>query len=173
MKYHIKTSRYPVVLFLFWTAVIFISAAFNVYQFWQDGIEDALIEARSSYNADSAYQTWIAHVGGIYASADMVPPNPYLKVPHRDVVTSTGRRLTMINSAYMTRMVAEKAEKTTTPVMKKLTSLKAMHPSHTPDIFEKKALLAFEKGDKWMQEKTTINDLPYLRVIWPVMTERA
>ncbi|MDQ5986314.1 MAG: hypothetical protein CSYNP_02035 [Syntrophus sp. SKADARSKE-3] len=173
MKYLIKTGKFQIALLVGWTAIILISTAFNVNESWQDSIEDAQIEASASYNADLAYRTWVTRTGGLYASVDKVPPNPYLEVPSRDIETTTGKRLTMINSAYMARMVAATEEKTASTVIKKLISLKPIHPSHTPDTFERIALLAFEKGDQRKFEMTTIQDQPYLRVIRPIVTEQA
>ena len=53
-------------------------------------------------------RTWNAGHGGVYvAVTDEVQPNPYLRHPARDLETVDGRRLTMINPAYMTRQIAE------------------------------------------------------------------
>jgi hypothetical protein len=41
--------------------------------------------------------------------SEMTPPNPYLKVPNRDVTTSGGLSLTLVNPAYMNRQVNELA----------------------------------------------------------------
>ena len=51
---------------------------------------------------------WNASHGGVYAPVTATTqPNPWLDVPERDVTTTTGRRLTLLNPAYMTRQIAE------------------------------------------------------------------
>ena len=39
--------------------------------------------------------------------SEITPANPYLKVPNRDIMTSDGLSLTLVNPAYMTRQVNE------------------------------------------------------------------
>ena len=39
----------------------------------------------------------------------MTPANPHLKLPNRDITTSGGLSLTLVNPAYMTRQVNELA----------------------------------------------------------------
>ena len=53
---------------------------------------------------------WNAEHGGVYVPLDdKTQPNPYLRHPARDLETVDGRRLTMINPAFMTRQIADLA----------------------------------------------------------------
>ncbi len=69
--------------------------------------------------------------------SEMTPPNPYLKVPKRDVKTSDGLSLTLVNPAYMTRQVNELATETQN-FSGHITSLKPIRPENTPDSSGKK-----------------------------------
>jgi diguanylate cyclase (GGDEF)-like protein len=81
-------------------------------------------------------------------------------------------RLTLVNPAYMTRMVFDIIKmKSKLPVINKITSLKSLNPANAPDEWEKIALLSFEKGGSEAFEVTSIEGNPYLRLIKPFVTE--
>ena len=74
----------------------------------------ALNVARAYIDKDILYRNWNALHGGIYVVADKgVTPNRYLPdtVQERDVITPSGRHLTLVNPAYMTRQIYELAQK--------------------------------------------------------------
>ena len=87
---------------------------------------------------------WNALHGGVYVRvSEHTQPNPYLSHPQRDLETTDGVRLTMINPAYMTRQIAEIAEKAN-GVKYHITSLNPIRPANMPDAWEAEALRAFE-----------------------------
>ena len=102
--------------------------------------------ALTNYERDVLYRRWAAAHGGVYVLVTPDnPPTPYLaQLPERDIVTPSGRRLTLINPAYMTRQVYELAQQGGIP-RGHLTSLKPLRPQNAPDPWEKKALEAFER----------------------------
>ena len=91
---------------------------------------------------------WNAQHGGVYVPVtEETQPNPYLNHPRRDLVTTDGQRLTMINPAFMTRQIAEIAEKAD-GVKFHITSLKPIRPANAADDWETKGLQAFATGQK-------------------------
>lgn len=89
---------------------------------------------------------WNALHGGVYVPvSDLGQPNPYLEHPRRDLVATDGTRLTMINPAYMTRQIAEIAEKAD-GVRYHITSLKPIRPANQADAWETESLALFETG---------------------------
>lgn len=91
---------------------------------------------------------WNAQHGGVYAPVtENTQPNPYLKHPKRDLLTTDGMRLTMINPAFMTRQIAEIAEKAD-GVKYHITSLKPIRPANAADAWEAESLLAFGNGSR-------------------------
>ncbi|ENO89145.1 diguanylate cyclase domain-containing protein [Thauera linaloolentis] len=89
---------------------------------------------------------WNTHHGGVYVPVtDEMQPNPYLVHPRRDLITSDGRPLTMVNPAFMTRQIAEISERTD-GVRLHITSLRPVRPANQPDAWEAEALEAFESG---------------------------
>ncbi len=65
-------------------------------------------QALASYEKDVIYRRWNSERGGVYVPpTDKTPPNPWLDVPDRDLTTTDGRELTLMNPAYMTRLAHE------------------------------------------------------------------
>jgi len=89
---------------------------------------------------------WNAMHGGVYVVVDETTrPNPWLKHPARDLQTSDGVRLTMVNPAYMTRQIADLALHADGARLH-ITSLKPIRPENRADDWEAEALARFEAG---------------------------
>mgnify|MGYP001358323780 CR=1 FL=1 len=140
-----RTGSFSLALLIVWTVIIASVATATLVVHHRDTILEAENEARDYFRLNYFYRAWGARMGGVYAQADKVLPNPYLDLPDRDLVTADGRRLTLINPAYMTRMVFEDIRKSSeNPVISKLTSLNPINPINAPDPWERKALVDFE-----------------------------
>ena len=124
--------------------------------------------ALTNYERDVLYRRWAAAHGGVYVPVTPdTPPTPYLsRLPERDIVTPSGRRLTLINPAYMTRQVYELAQQEGLP-RGHLTSLKPLRPQNAPDPWERKALEAFEHGRKEVSEVVLIDGKDHMRLMRP------
>ena len=108
----------------------------------------ALTLARTSLEKDVLYRRWNALHGGVWAPVGpRTQPNPYLKVPDREAATPSGRGLTMINPAYMTRQVYELAARDT-GIQGHITSLNPIRPANAPDPWERRALERTEGGGR-------------------------
>ncbi len=127
-------------------------------------VEYAKMEATANFNKDIALRRWVAKRGGVYVEiSEETPPNPYLKhIPERDISTSSGKKLTLMNPAYMLRQTMNDFSKSY-GVRGRITSLKPLNPINTPDPWEVKVLNQFEQGAKTVLEVTTIEGKPYLR----------
>jgi len=158
-----------------WTAFIVLLAGFTLYLGHLDTIESARREARDYFNLNLYYRAWAAKMGGLYVPVEKAVPNPYLVTPRRDRTTTQGEKLTLINPAYMTRMVFEAINSSSaSPVVSKLTSLKPLNPANVPDPWERDALLAFDLGlSESRTQVTTLHGKPYLRFISRFMTEES
>lgn len=103
-----RLRRFIWLLILFWTAAICVSVSWNLFQLNRSTEEMGRIQARAAFEKDVLYRRWNALHGGAYVVVDdETLPNPYLDVPERDIQTTSGRLLTLINPAYMTRQVHE------------------------------------------------------------------
>ena len=104
--------------------------------------------------------------------SEITPPNPYLKVPNRDITTSHGLSLTLVNPAYMTRQVNEMAMQMS-GFQGHLTSLNPLRPENRPDLWEAGALKAFERGTKEAGSIEMISGKEYFRFMRPFVTEKS
>jgi len=166
-----RKKPYAFYLFLAWTAFVIFSLLLTIRDHHKAILQEAAIEARTQLEVNLEYRSLISDLGGVYASVDNISPNPYLKVPKRDILTKDGDKLTLLNPAYMTRLMFETmGKKSSLPFINKITSLNFVNPVNTPDEWEKKSLLSFEKGVKEASEITFIDGKPYLRLMRPFIT---
>ena len=92
-----------------WTAIIIGSLFWNLTQEEQNAFSLAHKEAVAHFNKDQGFRLWGTKHGGIYAPVtEDTPPSPYLShIPERDIETPSGRKLTLMNPAYMVRQLME------------------------------------------------------------------
>jgi PAS domain S-box-containing protein len=164
-----------VYLVLAWTALIACSFFWNTQVLHDNVLERARIEARTLFELNLMYRKWSASHGGVYVPVtDTLKPDPYLQVPDRDVTTTGGRKLTLMNPSWMTREAFELFNRESSfNVVSRLTSLKYLNPANKPDPWEERGLRAFETGQTEVTEVTTVNGQPSLRLMSPLKTEEA
>jgi chemotaxis family two-component system sensor kinase Cph1 len=164
---------------LFWlTATVWtliVSALFlnNVAGIRHTTFDMARREAVAHFNTDWALRLWAASHGGVYVPvSEKTPPNPFLKnVPERDIVTASGKKLTLMNPAYMLRQMMEHYSDLY-GVRGHITSLKPVRKETSPDDWERSCLRSFERGVKEASEVVSINGQPFFRLMKPLMTEK-
>jgi len=151
-----------------WTLVAATSLGWNLLQDRDEALRVARNIALTNYERDVLYRRWAAAHGGVYVPVTPdTPPTPYLsQLPERDIVTPSGRRLTLLNPAYMTRKVYELAQQAGLP-QGHLTSLKPLRPQNAPDPWERKALEAFEHGREEVSEVVSIDGKDHMRLMRP------
>ena len=166
-------DHYTLALAAAWILVISVSLSWNLHQTSKATQKMALHEAKADFNKDQAFRNWATLHGGVYVSIDKrTPPNPYLShVPDRDITSTSGKTLTLMNPAYMLRQIHEDFGELY-GVAGKITSLKPLRPENRADEWERAALLSFEKGAEEAWEFTTIEGKPYLRFMRPMLTKK-
>jgi PAS domain S-box-containing protein len=149
------------------------SLVWNLWSEREAVLDQARSEARGLFYQDATYRSWATGHGGVYVPVtDSTPVSPYLAhVPERDITTPSGRRLTLINPAYMTRQVQELSYQQQ-GVRGHITSLRALRPGNEPDPWEAEALQAFEEGKDEVWEVVEQGEAPYLRFMRPFYTEK-
>ncbi len=156
-----------------WTVIIAASLAWNIATVRQNTLETARIQAQVAFEKDVIYRRWNTGRGGVYVPVTKeVQPNPYLSdIPERDITTPSGRLLTLINPAYMTRQVHELAA-TDYDIRGHITSLKPIRPENAPDAWETEALRTFERGEIEVSSVVAIDGREYMRLMRPLLTEQ-
>jgi len=133
---------------------------------------DALMMADGAFEKDILYRRWNSGLGGVYAPvSEKLKPNPYLSdIPERDILTHSGRKLTLVNPTYMTRQMYEIAAQEG-KFIGHITSLKPLRPENKPDQWEKKALQTFQRGEKKYYSIEILAGRKVLRYMRPLYVE--
>ncbi len=155
-----------------WTALILLGSGWHLFEIYKNTLKLAQIQASRSFEKDMIYRSWVVEHGGVYVPiTKKTPPNPYLShIKNRDIKTTFGLELTLLNPAYMTRQVHELGKKQS-GYHNHITSLNPLRPKNAPDEWEAKALKAFEDGKTVVAELAKINNTEYMRLMRPLMTE--
>ncbi len=159
-------------LAIFWSLALCVSLAWNYLEEGRYTGDLALTSLRISLQKDMVYRRWASEHGGVYVPiTPRTPPNPYLShVPERDITTPSGRRLTLVNPAYMTRQVQELG-KEQYGERGHITSLNPLRPGNGPDSWEKESLLKIDSGAREVVSTSRIGGENYLRLMVPFYTE--
>ncbi|MDH3354148.1 MAG: EAL domain-containing protein [Chromatiales bacterium] len=165
----LKTSTWAWGLLLLWTLIIISSNLWNDYQVKSLLLDQARAELRANFFKDQTFRMWSTKHGGVYVPVtETQKPDPYVEfIPERDVVTPSGKILTLINPALMVRQFNELA-KEKFGSEGHLSSLTPINPSNSADAWEAQAYPLFKKGIKEITAISPINEQPYLRLIRPM-----
>lgn len=173
---HVGTHRLPLKTFIFLAA--FWSMSIAVFSFWEyrqslDMVQGLATKAcQTAWEKDVTYRRWATQHGGVYAPVTATTlPNPYLgHIPDRDITTPSGKKLTLINPAYMNRQVFD-LTKDQYGVRGHITSLNPLRPGNTPDPWEGAALQAFETGVPEIHSLEEVDGHTFMRLMRPLTTE--
>ena len=164
--------------YLAWITIVW-TVAFGVIFLWllqlqeKETTDHARYIAESSFAKDILYRRWNASHGWVYVPVtETTRPNPFLAhVAERDVTTPSGRVLTLMNPAYMTRQVYDLA-RNETGIRGHITSLRPIRPENAPDPWEREALASFDKGNREKTAVAMMDGKEYFRFMRPFITEK-
>lgn len=163
--------QYALFVLLMWLVVLGGSLAWNISNEHQQSYELALQAARTSFNKDQAFRFWGTKHGGVYVPPTKdTPPNPYLAhLPHRDVETLSGKKLTLMNPAYMVnQMMDDYAD--LYGITGRIVGLVALNPKNIADEWESNAIKKFMANEaEEVIELSLLNGVPHLRLIRPMI----
>lgn len=129
--------------------------------------------ALAAFEKDVSYRRWNAMHGGVYVPVTpRTLPNPWLTIPEREITTLSGRLLTKVNPAYMTRQVYEMMLDRPDALIGHLTSLRPLRPENAPAPWEREALSLFEKGVKEFGRIEVVEGKHLYRFMRPFVTEK-
>ena len=165
-----RTKRFAYITFILVTILFTAVFTWNEINHEREIKEIAVKSASDAFDKDTLYRQWNAKHGGVYVPVTPVTkPNPYLDVPERDIKTTSGKELTLVNPAYMTRQVFEFSSKKY-DIKGHLTSLNPLRPENSPDPWEKKSLERFNAGDTAAILFENLNGEEHLRFMKPFIT---
>ncbi len=166
--------KYLLVPLALWTGLVFISFQWNHGVLERNTRALAMERARAFFRIIQTHRLWNAQHGGVYVPVtDKTRPNPYLSFdPSRDIITDKGVKYTKINSAYMTRLVADITKKEEGAIFH-ITSLRPIRPENRADEWEISSLKEFEQGTTEKLELTNIEGQEFFRYMAPLKTKKA
>ena len=169
-----RAKLYIMGIIIIWLGIVLASGFWNVKQTQKNQFQTYLENGRSLFNLIVITREWNAQQGGIYLPVtDQVQPNPYLDLPNRDVTTSDGQKLTLVNPAYMTRLIGELADRKDN-VKFHITSLKPIRPLNAPTQWEADALRSFEDGSRAEYYETNGGEgAEMFRYMAPLVTQQS
>ncbi|MCX6074343.1 MAG: ATP-binding protein [Campylobacterales bacterium] len=173
MKYNQKVLNYLLIIIALWTMIIGSSYLWNISQEKVYINSLAKKDAIANFNKDQAFRFWATEHGGVYVKKDKkTPANPNLShIPERDVVTPSGKVLTLMNPAYMIRQMMDDFPNEY-GVKGRIVSDKYLWKPNAPDAWEANAIQEFKRGSKEKFEFTIKNNKSYLRLMRPMMIEK-
>jgi diguanylate cyclase (GGDEF)-like protein len=170
----LEPRRYIFIVVMFWVVSIFASLSWNLYQTKRSAEVEHIKKAQAFVQQILITRAWNATHGGLYLHiSETLQPNPYLQVPNRDIETTDGALLTLVNPAFMTRMISEMTREQG-QVQFHLTSLNPINPGNEPSMWERTALQNFESKQETeyffsKQEDTA----EYFSYMVPLITKKA
>jgi len=164
--------KYTAAVSLIWVLLITGTVLWVIYNERTYTMKLVENEALSIYKKDLAIRLWATSHGGVYVSPnEITPPSPYLShIPDRDVQTTSGKNLTLMNPAYILRQTMENYEKLY-GIKGHITSLKVLNPNNAPNDWEHKALIELDRGAKEVTEIVEIDGEKYFNLIRPMITK--
>jgi PAS domain S-box-containing protein len=139
-------KRYRPSASLIWVCTVLFSFLWNQADDVREKREIALETARAFLTHIVAVRSWNAEHGGVFVFTDEKNPvNLYMPEDQKSLMTSDGRQLTRINPAYMTRQIAEIADRQS-KIRFHLTSLDPIRPENKAVDWEEQWMKEFEQG---------------------------
>ena len=158
-------ARLPWRVALLWTLVVGVSLTWALLLNEREQMNTAHAEARATLNKDITLRRWATDHGGVYVPITQQQQSvPFLShVPGRDVTTTEGKLLTLLNPASVVRQMIDRYA-LDYGVTGRITGLKYLNPANAPDDWERRQIESFQRGERnevW--EVTEIAGQPYLR----------
>ena len=173
MAERVLSIRLALLAAAMWTFVLVLSMVWNFRYVSQQTMDMAYAEARANLNKDITFRRWGTLHGGVYVPITETQKSvPWLShVPGRDVTTTDGTRLTLLNPASMLRQMMDMYA-TDYGIRGRITGLRFLNPDNAPDWWEKRQLEAFERGEKTeVWEVDAVDGKPQLRYLRAMMME--
>lgn len=157
----------------FWTAVL----ALSFWASWNELRSSLLNQMRSraaeETEKDLTYKLWNARQGGVYISKNNeIRANPFLDASERELSTSDGKSLTLINPTYMIRL-ANEIHSERSGIKSRIVSLDPIMVQNRADKWEAEALSVLKGGNGPVWSLSTIDGQPVFRSLTPLVVEQA
>ncbi len=165
--------KYLITSAIIWTVIILVLTSIDIIQIKENESEFIRQEAISNFNKDAATRYWASKHGGVYVPITKeTQPNQFLShIEERDIATPLGKKLTLMNPAYMLREQMEDFY-LLYGIKGHITSLNYYRPETAPDRWEIQALKAFNDGVKEVSSYNKVDGKEYFRLMKPLIADK-
>ena len=162
------------ILIFVWTLILALAFYSEIEGDEKHSFQMLKTQALEAFNKDVAYRHWNSRHGGVYVPiTEQTQPNPYLSnIKDRDITTLDGKKLTLINPAYMNRQV-HKIARDYYGMKGHITSINPLRPENKADNWEAKALRQLETGGDEFYEMVDYENELHFRFIKPLVVKPA
>jgi len=169
----IRLRKYIWALAGFWTTAIGATLTWELIDEWNQARDVTSAEARGAFRRDRRLLRWYATRGNVYVPVTRrTQPSPYLAhLPDRDITTTSGQHLTLMNPEEMMRQVLGSGEEAS-DLRTHITSLQPSRPENAPDPWEKKAMQALAGGEAEVTSVVAMEDEFVMRLMRPLYLQR-
>jgi len=159
------------IISLLWVFLILLSLFWNLSANEALSLKVARDRGEAIFQIIEIARLWNATHFAVYVPVtENSQPNPYLTIPNRDIETTSGQKLTLINPAYMTRQLSELTQSFRVTQFR-LTSLNPIRPKNKPTDWEKEKLIQFKAGVSEVIERVSQQDNELYRYMAPLHIE--
>lgn len=167
--------RFTIISIICWTLLIGGSLVYNVDNAKTNIDQQVNTEMNAILGKNATVIQWATRHGGVYVpiTQDQQPIPFMAHVPNRDVTTTEGLELTLVNPASMLRQMMDDYENQY-GVNGRITGLKFLNPENAPDKWEHEQLeiMSSKEGSpEEIWEKTDMEGIPHLRYLRPMVME--
>jgi hypothetical protein len=163
-------KRYFWLLACAWTAAVAGSLAWNLADHAAELRALTRESARALLEKDLLYREWSILHGGVYVpKPPQAAADATARAEEREIVTPSGKTLTLLNPALVSREVFALQERQF-GIRGHLTSLRPIRPANRPDEWERQALEEFEKGSQEVSSVETVQGERCFRLMRPLVT---
>ncbi len=156
-----------------WTAAVAGSFCWNLAHNAEEVRILTVRTAEALLQKDVLYREWSILHGGVYIPVSAQPElSPEGAAEPREIVTSSGQRLTLLNPALVSRQVFALQDKEL-GVRAHLISLNPIQPANRPDEWERQGLEAFETGAREVSGMEDLGGSRYFRLMRPLVIVRS
>lgn len=170
----VRIKKFFWVSIIFWFALIALSLFIQIDYIKENTKKYAYTTLKLAIENNYLLRQRVAHKCGVYVLVNEDnQPNPYLNfIPDRDIETQDGKKLTLMNPAYVSRQIFEMLNQKQL-ITGHLTSLNPINPLNSADDFEAKALKEFQnKNTSEVFALDKKDSIEFYRLIIPFVTEK-
>jgi PAS domain S-box-containing protein len=166
--------RYGFSIAVVWSLIVAYSLFWSYREHGDEALLVGKMQGQAYYEKDVIYRRWASRHGGMYVPVTgTTQPNPFLAhIPERDITTPSGKQLTLMNPAYMTRQIFEMSQQFNVAGRGHITSLNPVRAGNAPDAWEKTVLQKFEQGTSEIGQLEFIDGKPYYRYMQALVAEK-